>query len=520
MKGRHVAHDGRPAVSDPTSLERTAGLFDELAELFDGFTRNLESGDSPITAWLKENLPGGDRALDVGCGAGRYSFLLADQYAHVLGIDPAENMVRIARRTPGPANVEFAQRSAIAVTPATDGTFDLVFAFSSVFHMGPAEVVLPHLRSLVAPGGLLVVFEPERPPGYGTEGWQVSFAFAAAQTAYQVTGRIDSAVDALRLFTDPRWISISELSRPPSYEEFRQQYTTLLPGVVIERDVYPGSFTASWRAPEAPGDAGAQSAAGPPNQARVYDWLLGGDQSGPVDREFGRRLTDIVPEAQAYARENRAFLTRGVRAALEAGVRQFVDVGSGLPTQGNVHEVAAGPGTRVVYVDHDPEVVDHANRLLAERGDPARHRAVVADLANAGALWQRVLDTGLIDPAEPVCLSLVAWLHFVTDEQQPGAQLAYLRERLCPGSVLVLSHTTAEGEAEPTIEQQAAEVHRTDQPGQLRGRAEFAAFFDGFELVEPGVTWAPLWQAEAGVETPFTGDPVGSHTLAAVGRKR
>lgn len=242
---------GGPTAGTLPATERTAELFDGLATLYENFSRTLDSGPSPITAWLRANLPGGDRALDIGCGAGRYSVLLAERYARVLGVDPAENMVEIARRTRPRPNIRYQRRSAFDLAASADGRFDLVFAFSCVFHMGPPGTVLPHLRSLVAPDGLLVVFEPERPAGWGTPGWQTGFAFQAARAAYQVSGGTSAAEDALRLFLDERWRRISELSRPPSSAEFHRDYAAELPGARIEEHVYPGSFTATWRAPRA-----------------------------------------------------------------------------------------------------------------------------------------------------------------------------------------------------------------------------------------------------------------------------
>jgi O-methyltransferase involved in polyketide biosynthesis len=200
------------------------------------------------------------------------------------------------------------------------------------------------------------------------------------------------------------------------------------------------------------------------------------------------------------ARENRSFLQRAVRHLVAAGIRQFVDIGSGLPTAGNVHQVAdqEAPGeTRVVYVDHDPVAHSHAQGLLREEGDPARHTALWADLLATRDLWDQVLGTGLIRPDEPIGLLLVAVLHFVPDERQPARAVRWLQDQVVPGSFLVLSHAT--GEALPASARQAAGRVRADyeeqaaNPGVFRSRAEVADFLGDWPLVAPGLVWTPQW---------------------------
>lgn len=231
------------------ALNEIPDLFDELADLFDDFTRSLDSGEAPVTDWMTRQLPGGARALDVGCGAGRYSVMLADRYTEVLAVDPAENMIKIAERTRPRANVRYEVRNAYDLSPDKDGTFDAVFAFSCVFHMGPPAMILPHLSALVAPGGKLVIFDPDKPAGHGEEHWQTTYAFDIARTAYLVSGQIDSAIKALRLFLNESWQRISSISTPFSAEEFRQRYAAVLPGVTFEENVFPGFHTAIWQAP-------------------------------------------------------------------------------------------------------------------------------------------------------------------------------------------------------------------------------------------------------------------------------
>lgn len=237
-----------------------------------------------------------------------------------------------------------------------------------------------------------------------------------------------------------------------------------------------------------------------PSEARVYDYFLGGACNFAVDREFGQAQIEKYPDMPMIAQENRAFLQRAVRHLVAVGVRQFVDIGSGLPTAGNVHQVAdeAAPGrTRVVYVDHDPIAHSHAQLLLRKEGDPTRHAALWADLLETEALWDQVLATGLIAPSEPIGLLLAAVLHFVPDDRDPGRAVRWLQDKLVPGSFLVLSHAT--GEALPESARQAAERVRVDyeeqatNPGVFRSRTEVEGLFGGWPLIEPGLVWTPQW---------------------------
>jgi O-methyltransferase involved in polyketide biosynthesis len=260
-----------------------------------------------------------------------------------------------------------------------------------------------------------------------------------------------------------------------------------------------------------------------PHLARINDWLLGGDQNWAVDRAEGERLTAIMPEVRTLVLESRLVQQRVVAHAVGAGVTQFVDLASGLPTCGSVHETAdrvrpAGD-TRVVYVDVDPVVTAHAAWLLAERADPARHHVLTGDALDPDALWPRIVADGLIDPVAPMCVLLTALLHFVKDARRPAEHLARHRERMAPGSLLVLSQSTDEGTDPVGLVDKAVEFHRNDQPGQLRNRAELAAFLGDFELVDPGVTFAPQWRPDPHVPSPFGADPAASHLLVVVGCK-
>jgi len=250
---------------------------------------------------------------------------------------------------------------------------------------------------------------------------------------------------------------------------------------------------------------------GTPNPARVYDYLLGGKDHFPADRAAAEHLLALVPEARAGARENRAFLGRAVRyLTLEAGIRQFLDVGTGIPSQGNVHEVAqaVAPDARVAYVDNDPVVHVHANALLAQ----PTTTAILADLREPKRIVQDPKARELLDFTEPVAVLLVAVLHFVEDHDDPAGAVACLRDAMPAGSYLVISHAT--GDFRPEVAAEVTAVYeRAAAPLVLRSRAQVASFFKGFELLPPGLVQPAAWRPDHG-----TGEGVGGF-WAGVGRK-
>jgi hypothetical protein len=235
--------------------------------------------------------------------------------------------------------------------------------------------------------------------------------------------------------------------------------------------------------------------------ARVYDFMLGGKDNYEIDRQVARRALEVAPDAPEAARANREFLARVVRhLAGEAGIRQFLDLGSGLPTQGNVHEIAQSVTTRahVVYVDHDPIVLVHGRALLAVDDTTT---VVEADLRDPEAILSHPEVTRLIDFTEPVALLMFAILHHLADDEDPGGITARIMDRLAPGSYLAVSHFHNPGEALPEVSRQAYSAEKIFNEslgtGRWRAHEEILAYFDGLELVEPGLVPLPEWRPEA-----------------------
>ncbi|MFF9765511.1 SAM-dependent methyltransferase [Streptomyces sp. NPDC014636] len=230
-----------------------------------------------------------------------------------------------------------------------------------------------------------------------------------------------------------------------------------------------------------------------PHPARIYDYLLGGKDHYEVDQRAGDELAAAAPEARIGVRANRAFLRRAVRYVVGSGVRQILDIGTGLPTSPNVHEVAqtAAPDVRVAYVDNDPIVAAHGNALLSRSGST---RIVLGDLREPRSVLDDPEVRRLIDFDRPIALLLVAILHFLADTDRPAEVVATLRDALPAGSFLVLSHATGDF-ADRTAAQ--AVYTKATASLNLRGHAEVQRFFDGFELVEPGLVQVPFWRPDA-----------------------
>jgi hypothetical protein len=229
--------------------------------------------------------------------------------------------------------------------------------------------------------------------------------------------------------------------------------------------------------------------------ARMYDYYLGGKDNYPADKEAAAEVIRRTPEIRDLARANRDFLRRAVRfLAGEAGIRQFLDIGTGIPTAGNVHEVAGeiAPGARVVYVDNDPIVNVHANALLTGRGTTG---IVLADLREPAAILSHPTVRQLIDFSEPVALLMIAVLHFISEEEDPAGIVATLRDALAPGSYLAVSHATNDYRREAASSAMSV-YNRATSPVTLRSHNQIARLFAGWDLVEPGLVQTPLWRPD------------------------
>ena len=252
-----------------------------------------------------------------------------------------------------------------------------------------------------------------------------------------------------------------------------------------------------------------------PNAARIYDYLLGGACNFEQDREFANKFLQILPGAEMAARYNRAFLRRAVRFCVEQGVRQFLDIGSGIPTVGNVHEIAQAmdPECRVLYVDNEPVAVAHSELMLE-----GNERAAIlqADLCDPKTILNSESAARLLDFDAPLALLMVAVLHFIPDSAQPHSAIAQYLDAVAPGSLFVLSHGIADRRDEEPAEVNRL-YQRTTNPGVFRSRAQILALTAGTELVEPGLVWAPLWRPDSSER--MAEDPQASLVLAGIGRK-
>ena len=240
-----------------------------------------------------------------------------------------------------------------------------------------------------------------------------------------------------------------------------------------------------------------------PNVARIYDFLLGGKDNFAADRAAAGKILKELPCAALACRQNREFLARVVRVLADSGIRQFLDIGSGLPARDNVHEVAqaAAADSRVVYVDYDDVVVSHARALL-ESGSP-RVAVIEGDLRDPGKILEAA--EAVIEFGEPVAVLMFAVLHFLTDADQPREVVRSLTEALVPGSAVALSHVTSDGIA-LDASHAAQQVYRSASAEVVpRSRQDITGFFDGLNLVEPGVTDINLWPGKSsGPAAPLT----------------
>jgi S-adenosyl methyltransferase len=254
--------------------------------------------------------------------------------------------------------------------------------------------------------------------------------------------------------------------------------------------------------------------------ARMYDYLLGGKDHFKADRAAISSLLQAVPAARTGARENRAFLGRAVRYLVkEAGIRQFLDIGTGLPTASNVHEVAQAiaPETRVVYVDNDPIVLAHARALLTSH--PAGRTAYIdADLHDPAAILGHPAVRETLDFSQPIALMMLAILHFFPDDAGPAGIVSTLVEELAPGSYVVASQTTADFNDPDSAAGGVQAVHQAGLPFQVRSAEEFISVaFTGLKMVPPGLVAVSEWRPEGNRPRPLPAE-VGYY--GGVGLKR
>ena len=252
-----------------------------------------------------------------------------------------------------------------------------------------------------------------------------------------------------------------------------------------------------------------------PSAARIYDYFLGGTHNFDADRQAAAAAVAVMPDLPAVMRVNRDFLRRAVEVVAAAGVDQFLDLGSGIPTEGNVHEIArrGHPRARVVYVDVEPVAVVHGRRLLA---DDREADVLLADLTDTDAVLGSPAVRDLLDLTRPVCVLVVAVAHFLPDTERLGRALERYRDVCVPGSYLVMSHASGEGDM-----RQAEQVRRvyntTTSPLVLRDRDDFRGFFGDWQLIEPGLTAAAVWRPDAAQA--HVREVAGKSIIVAVARK-
>jgi hypothetical protein len=251
-----------------------------------------------------------------------------------------------------------------------------------------------------------------------------------------------------------------------------------------------------------------------PNAARVYDYWLDGCHNFAADRALGEKVQQAIPGIRDAVRISRAFLRRAVCFMVDAGVRQFLDIGSGIPTLGSVHEVAqeANPECRIVYVDKEPIAVAHSE-LLLEGND--RAVAIQADLRDVEGILDHPESRRLLDFQQPIGLTNLLVLHFVPDSCDPAGILARYRARLAPGSYLALNQVTADGN--PAGLAEAVDLYRdTPDPLYPRSHDEIGRLFSGFDLVEPGAISCAFWRPSG----PVDAAEANSLPYGGVGRKQ
>ncbi|MBB5917382.1 hypothetical protein BJY24_006294 [Nocardia transvalensis] len=259
-----------------------------------------------------------------------------------------------------------------------------------------------------------------------------------------------------------------------------------------------------------------------PSSARLYHYYLSGEAVFEVDKIFGEHLFEVFPYADAWAHHNRAFLRRAVKFMVAQGIRQFLDIGSGLPTVGNTHEISReyAPETRVVYVDNDLEAVNRADELLRQQNAMDITAVIEADLRNPEVILDHPETRRLLDFDRPVGLLIVSVWPFIPDSDRPHELMERLRDRLPSGSYVGMSHASM-SEVDPETQRLGGEISEmysdTSDPLTMRDRDDILALFDGLELVEPGLVYACDWRPEDPVDPD---DQARPGNFAGVGYKR
>jgi hypothetical protein len=254
-----------------------------------------------------------------------------------------------------------------------------------------------------------------------------------------------------------------------------------------------------------------------PNVARMWDYFLGGGHNFAVDREAAEQLIKLYPDLPLVSQTNRALLRRAVQFLTASGIKQFLDIGSGIPTAGNVHEIAqrADPDARVVYVDVEPVAVAHGRAILQ---DVPTATAIQADARQPDELLNHPDVRRMLDWTQPMGVLLLAVLHFVPDDAEAARIARTLRDAMPSGSYLVITHATTE-QIEEAGRAQVEQLYRgATSPFHFRTRDQIAQFFEGLELVEPGLVYVPLWRPESEDDL-LLDNPHRSNGYAGVGRK-
>jgi len=252
-----------------------------------------------------------------------------------------------------------------------------------------------------------------------------------------------------------------------------------------------------------------------PSAARIYDYLLGGKDNYPVDRAVAESMIAQLPNVRLAVQWNRAFFRRVVRYLVgEAGIRQIIDIGAGLPTAGNTHEIArqADPETRVVYVDHDPVVLAHARNML--HGVP--NAAIIEqDLLAPDEILADPALRNLIDFSQPTAVLLLSILHFVSDEDDPAGLIARLLDPFPAGSHVAISHGTPD--TVPEVNDVERVFDEATEQAHVRSRSGIAKLVAGMEIIEPGLAWPPEWRPDPGEHAPA--NAAESYYCVVVARK-